>query len=134
MGHDVSGVAAAFDARAGTYARSDWHVRYAERLVELAAPSPGMHVLDAATGTGFAALAAARAVGPTGRVVGVDVAAGMLDHARRAAVAAGLGSLELVRTDATDPAGSAASSRSPPCGRAIPHPRGCSGSTPRVTG
>ncbi|AQZ67206.1 2-heptaprenyl-1,4-naphthoquinone methyltransferase [[Actinomadura] parvosata subsp. kistnae] len=72
-----------FDGRAGRYAGADWHVRYAERLVELAALPPGGHVLDAATGTGFAAVAAARAVGPAGRVVGVDVSAGMLAQAGR---------------------------------------------------
>jgi SAM-dependent methyltransferase len=40
-------------------------------------------VLDAGTGTGFAAVAAARAVGPLGQVLAVDVSAGMLAIARR---------------------------------------------------
>jgi ubiquinone/menaquinone biosynthesis C-methylase UbiE len=94
-------VESVFDKRAATYDRNSWHVRYAERLVELAAPAPGMRVLDAGTGTGFGAIAAARAVGPTGRVVGVDISRGMLDRARRSIVVARLSNLTLVQADAT---------------------------------
>ncbi len=90
-----------FDGRAATYSNHTWHIRYAERLVELAAPTAGMRILDAATGTGLAAIAAARAVGPTGQVVGVDISAGMLARARQAIDAAGLTTIELVRADAT---------------------------------
>ena len=39
---------------------------------------PGMRVLDVATGTGLVARAAARVVGPSGSVVGLDPSAGML--------------------------------------------------------
>jgi demethylmenaquinone methyltransferase/2-methoxy-6-polyprenyl-1,4-benzoquinol methylase len=49
---------------------------------------PGQRVLDVATGTGKLALAAAKAVGPDGEVLGLDASAGMLDRARRAAAAA----------------------------------------------
>ncbi|GAA4609425.1 ubiquinone/menaquinone biosynthesis C-methylase UbiE [Actinoplanes octamycinicus] len=87
-----------FDQRAAGYARHTWHVRYAERLVELAAPVPGSRVLDAATGTGLAAIAAARAVGPQGRVTGVDISAAMLDQARQAVSAP---NVELVKADAS---------------------------------
>ena len=95
-------VAAAFDERAGTYARHQWHRRYAELLVDQASLRTGQHVLDAGVGTGFAAVAIARAVGPGGRVVGVDVSRGMLDQARRTLNAAGLGWVELFERDATD--------------------------------
>src|SRR5262249_34282684 len=44
----------------------------AERLVELGSLRGGQVVLDVASGTGHAAVAAARAVGPQGRVVAVD--------------------------------------------------------------
>ena len=42
-------------------------------------------MLDVATGTGKVAFAAARAAGPRGRVVGIDISEGMLAQARRKA-------------------------------------------------
>jgi ubiquinone/menaquinone biosynthesis C-methylase UbiE len=42
----------------------------------------GDAVLDVACGTGFAARSAARAVGPSGRIVGSDINAGMVEMAR----------------------------------------------------
>lgn len=54
----------------------------AGRLVELARLQPGAVVLDAGTGTGAAAIAAASKVGLTGRVIGVDIAADMLAQAK----------------------------------------------------
>jgi ubiquinone/menaquinone biosynthesis C-methylase UbiE len=53
----------------------------AQRLVELAQPQPGEHWLDAATGTGAAALSVADKVTPTGQVTGLDLAAAMLTQA-----------------------------------------------------
>ena len=93
-------VVASFGARAAAYARSDWHRLSAERLVELCDLPRGCRVLDAATGTGFVAVEAARAVGAGGLVVGVDVSAGMLREARRAVDAAGLTNVELIEGDA----------------------------------
>lgn len=83
-------IAADFDARAPRYNGSRWHRVVAEQLIARCALTPGQHVLDAATGTGFAALAAARVVGSTGLVAGVDVSPGMLSEARREAGAARL--------------------------------------------
>jgi ubiquinone/menaquinone biosynthesis C-methylase UbiE len=94
-------IAAAFDERAPRYGESDWHRASAERLVDLCDLKPRARVLDAGTGTGFAALHAARRVGPDGHVVGVDVSAGMLEAARAAAAAAGAANVELLRCDAT---------------------------------
>lgn len=54
----------------------------AERLVSHAGLEEGEHVLDVGCGTGAASLAASRDVGETGRVVGVDLNAGMLTVAR----------------------------------------------------
>ena len=48
-----------------------------------------MRVLDVATGSGPVARCAARRVGPTGHVVATDIAAAMLDVARRPPVAGG---------------------------------------------
>lgn len=97
---DLRDIIEAFDRRASHYARNQWHRRSAERLVELCGLEPGLRVLDAATGTGFAALAAARAVGPGGRVLGVDVSQGMLREARAAVQAAAVGNLDLLGADA----------------------------------
>lgn len=94
MDTDVREIAAAFDARARSYARNGWHRRVAERLVALCRLRPGSRVLDAGTGTGFAALAAATAVGRDGHVLGVDVSPGMSREARAAARASGLETIE----------------------------------------
>ena len=72
----------------------------ASRLVDLADVQRGQRVLDVATGTGAAALAAARRVGPAGRVTGVDIAAEMLAQARRNVAAADLSNVDLHEADA----------------------------------
>jgi ubiquinone/menaquinone biosynthesis C-methylase UbiE len=64
----------------------DYKLRSYERL-ELLYDSA---VLDVGTGVGRDALELARAIGPAGRVVGVDRSASLLDEARRRAEAAGL--------------------------------------------
>lgn len=51
-------------------------------FVELAALQPGERVLDLACGTGLVARLAAKKVGPTGRVTGLDTNTGMLAVAR----------------------------------------------------
>jgi ubiquinone/menaquinone biosynthesis C-methylase UbiE len=102
MRADRREIASAFDARAGTYARDGWHRRSAERLVELCRIRPDSHVLDAATGTGFAALAAARAVGPDGSVRGVDISPGMLREATAAVEGSGLANIAFLEADAVN--------------------------------
>ena len=57
-----------------------------ERLLEVAA---GDRILDIACGTGVVARAAARAAGPTGRVIGLDLNPGMLAVARARPPSAG---------------------------------------------
>lgn len=59
-----------------------YHPPLARKLLSLAAPVPGETVLDVACGTGLVALMAAQAVGPGGRVVGVDLSQGMLQQVR----------------------------------------------------
>ena len=97
--HDVAEI---FDARAERYSSDDWHRRYAEALVTAAPLRSGDRVLDAATGTGFAACAIARRVGPAGHVLGVDVSRGMLRQARRAIETEQLTNVELLEADVTD--------------------------------
>lgn len=66
-----------------------------ERMLDLAGLRPGMCVLDLATGRGEPAIRAARRVGPSGLVVGVDVSEDMLQMARARAEREGIENLEL---------------------------------------
>lgn len=52
--------------------------RWAPLVVALADPRPGERVLDIACGTGVVSRLAAQRVGPTGKVTGLDLNAGML--------------------------------------------------------
>jgi ubiquinone/menaquinone biosynthesis C-methylase UbiE len=70
------------------------------RIVELAGIKPGDRVLDIATGNGEPAVTAARKVGASGRVVGVDQSPGMLRIARERAAAIGLANVEFIESDA----------------------------------
>ena len=55
---------------------------WAEFVVSLVAPQSGERVIDVACGTGIGARVAARAVGSTGKVVGVDIDPGVIEVAR----------------------------------------------------
>ncbi|MDP2306592.1 MAG: arsenite methyltransferase [Pseudomonadota bacterium] len=60
----------------------------------IAALRPGERVLDLGSGAGFDSFLAARAVGPTGSVIGVDMTPDMLARARENATKAGLPNVE----------------------------------------
>lgn len=62
---------------------------------DLADLRPGERVLDLGSGSGTDALLAAALVGPTGRVVGVDVTAEQVEKARRLAREAGIEHVEI---------------------------------------
>src|SRR6185436_15568436 len=55
---------------------------------------PGQRVVDVGCGAGIDSLIAAKMVGPTGQVIGVDMTPAMLTKARRAAAEAGLTNIE----------------------------------------
>jgi arsenite methyltransferase len=63
----------------------------------LAAIQPGMTVLDLGSGAGFDAFLAWRRVGPTGRVIGVDMTDDMLAQARKNAANLGAKNVEFRR-------------------------------------
>lgn len=60
----------------------------------IAALKPGETVLDLGSGAGFDAFIAARAVGPSGRVIGVDMTAAMITKARNHQARAGYSNVE----------------------------------------
>lgn len=70
-----------YDSRASVYDDSH-HPRFARHMTELAKLQPGESVLDLACGTGLVSFSASEAVGPDGRVVGVDLSEGMLAQAK----------------------------------------------------
>lgn len=69
-------------------------------LLALAEPAAGEAVLDVACGAGAVSLAAARAVGPGGRVLGIDLADAMVRAARQEAGRLGLAQAGFERMDA----------------------------------
>ena len=81
---------------------SAFHELFAPRLVELAHLEAGETVLDVATGTGLAAIAASEAVGMTGYVLGTDFAIGMLQQARLKAKSLGLTNIKFEKADADE--------------------------------
>ncbi|MGH7764564.1 MAG: class I SAM-dependent methyltransferase [Candidatus Dormibacteraceae bacterium] len=58
-----------------------------QRAIELASVQPGMKVIDIACGPGTITRRLAALVGPSGQVVGVDLAPGMIELARAAGLA-----------------------------------------------
>jgi ubiquinone/menaquinone biosynthesis C-methylase UbiE len=92
----LSGSAAAFYERYVRLLMEPW----VSCLVDVAALQPAEHVLDVACGTGFVARLAAHSVGAEGRVVGVDLNAGMLEAARAASDRDGATTIEWRAGDA----------------------------------
>ena len=93
--HLFDGAAAAYD-RTGPSLFAGWGAR----LVELMALKPGAHLLDAATGRGAVLLPAAQRVGPSGRVVGIDLSAAMVEETEAAAAAQNLSQVTVRKMDA----------------------------------
>lgn len=70
--------------------------------VALASLQPGDVVLDIGSGAGIDAFLAARKVGPTGRVIGLDMTEAMIRRAGQAAERAGFSNVEFRLGDAED--------------------------------
>lgn len=68
--------------------------RHGSGTVERLALRPGATVLDVGCGTGASALPAAERVGPAGRVIGVDLAEGLLARGRAKATERGFRNIE----------------------------------------
>jgi SAM-dependent methyltransferase len=84
--------------------RADWH-EYAfavfdQPLLDAAEIRSGDRVLEVGCGAGATTMALADAVGPTGRVVAIDVSEPLCDQTRQRATAAGFANVEVVVGDA----------------------------------
>jgi len=102
-GEHARRAAATYGAAADHYelpALSFWD-RFGVATVSRLRLAPGQRVLDLCCGAGASALPAARAVGPAGWVLGIDVAAPLLALARRRAADQGLANIEFRHGDAT---------------------------------
>jgi len=75
-----------YDQRAPNYDdETGFHSRQHADYLKWMALSPGLKVLDLACGTGGITIPAKRAVGPSGKVVGVDISSRSLEIARKKA-------------------------------------------------
>ncbi len=103
MGPDK--VAHLFNAVSSGYDQSgaDFFVPIATGLLDAMPARVGERWLDIGCGTGAVLLPAAQAVGQSGRVVGIDIAEGMINRARSDARERGLGNVEFIVGGATQP-------------------------------
>lgn len=107
--NDVKAITAlTYNSAADLYdapALSFWD-RIGRRTVQQLSPQPGAWVLDACCGSGASAIPTALAVGPNGRVLGVDLAENLLQLGRNKAARLGLshGEFQLGDIEALDPA------------------------------
>jgi ubiquinone/menaquinone biosynthesis C-methylase UbiE len=93
-------VARYFNGRTPYDDEDEFHHDLAGRLLGYAHLQPGQSVLDIATGSGLIAIEAAKQVGSRGRVLGVDIASGMLTQARARISRLKLFNIELMLADA----------------------------------
>ncbi len=96
------GVAAAYDRLAPDYDRLGPRLfaYFGQRLVEFASIRPGAAVLDVAAGRGAVLFPAAAQVGAQGRVIGIDLADGMVQHTATELHDRGLRQAEMRQMDA----------------------------------
>src|SRR5215468_3047289 len=95
---------ATYNSAADSYddpANTFWE-RFGRSTIERLRLPPGARVLDVCCGSGASALPAAAMVGPTGSVLGVDVAERLLELARAKAAARGLANAQFRFGDMLD--------------------------------
>lgn len=73
-----------------------------DTMLRDAGVTTGSRVLDVAAGAGGQTLVAARAVGPSGRVLATDISPTILEYAAAAAAAAGLANVDTLEADGED--------------------------------
>ncbi|MFB7931272.1 MULTISPECIES: class I SAM-dependent methyltransferase [Streptomyces] len=100
-----STVTEAFNNAAATYDQLgvEFFTPMGRRLVERADPRPGQRVLDVGCGRGASLFVAAERVGPSGHVLGIDIAPAMVEEARRQAAALGARQVEVRVMDGEHP-------------------------------
>jgi ubiquinone/menaquinone biosynthesis C-methylase UbiE len=70
----LAAIAQRYDTRAPTYdSEQGFHKKQAAQYIEWMAVQPGFQILDLACGTGAVTIPAARATGPAGSIIGVDI-------------------------------------------------------------
>jgi len=104
-------VAGVFDRASETYDQLgvEFFGPVGRALVELTGVDPGDDVLDVGCGRGAVLFPAAEAAGPAGSVLGIDLAAGMVERTRADAEARGLSTVRVEQRDAQEPGLPAAS-------------------------
>jgi SAM-dependent methyltransferase len=80
-------------------ALEDWLGGATETMLDLAEVGPGAEVLDVAAGAGGQTIAAARRVGPGGRVLASDISPTILTYAAKVAAEAGVTNVETLVAD-----------------------------------
>lgn len=91
-----------WDKAAGDY-EAGWRTQLEPAqslMLETIALQPGERVLDVACGTGLVSFRILEAIGDTGTVVGTDISAEMVEHARRLAASTGNRNASFERFDA----------------------------------
>lgn len=103
MAEEAAGVGALFDRVADTYdtVGVEWFTPIGRGLADALAPAAGERALDVGCGRGAVLFPLAAAVGPSGRVLGIDLAPRMIELT--AADAHGIRQVEVAVADATAP-------------------------------
>jgi ubiquinone/menaquinone biosynthesis C-methylase UbiE len=100
-----AGIAGVFDRAADTYddVGVEWFTPIAQGLVDELAVQPGERVLDVGCGRGAALFPLAEATGPTGSVLGIDLAPRMVQRTAQDVLTRGLSHCKVKLADACAP-------------------------------